>query len=401
MHFSKRFIPFLLALAFACAAPLRAQGPIALEDIVGSAGQRTLSIQVSGQPATLVAQATRLVDLHGAFRRVNSQADFGFDFQPAGANGVALTIRSGGKTLWQGTFTGSTQLDALYAAGDAAVQKTLGQPGFFQTRIAFISDRTGHSELHLADILFQSVRQLTRDASQCLSPELSPDGQTILYTSYHGTGFPDIYRIDLASGRRTTFAGFKGTNSGANFSPDGRQVAMVLSSSGNSEIYVSNADGRQMRRLTRTSSLEADPTWSPDSTRLAFTSDQMGGPQIYVTDAQGRSMRRVQTDISRNCSEPDWNPADADRIAFTAASGGEFEVAVYSFKEGRSQILTRGPGDAVHPAWLNDGRHLVYTERTSRSRRLMVLDTFTGKRTVLSPAGMGNAQEASAVYFGR
>jgi len=276
----------------------------------------------------------------------------------------------------------------------------LGTAGFFQCTVAFVSDRTGHAEIYKSDILFQAVRQLTRDRSQCLSPDLSPDGRTLLYTSYHGTGFPDIYRIDLSSGKRSVFAGFKGTNTGAAFSPDGRSVAMILSGSGNSEVYLGNADGRQLRRLTRSTSLEAGPSWSPDGRKIAFTSDQMGGPQIYSMDAQGRSMSRVRTDISRNCSEPAWNPRDPSQIAFTAAIAGEFELAVYSFQEGRSRILSKGAGDAVHPAWLNDGRHLIYTERTPRYTRLMILDSITGKRSRLSPVELNNAQQASPVYSG-
>jgi TolB protein len=173
---------------------------------------------------------------------------------------------------------------------------------------------------------------------------------------------------------------------------------MILSGSGNSELYTANPQGRQLRRMTRTKSLEADPTWSPDGQRIAFTSDQMGKPQIYVMSVQGRAMERVRTDISRNCSEPTWNPREANLIAFTAASAGEFEVAVYDYRKGASTILTRGPGDAVHPVWLCDGRHLIYTERTSRYSRLMILDTATGKRFQLSPAQLNNASEASVIY---
>jgi TolB protein len=395
---SLRFL-FLLSSIFWSMVPAGlAQDAIQLGDVVGSASVRARTIQVFGEPAGLADQAARLFDLHGGFERVGNRSDFTFRFVANGANGVSLSIGSRGKELWQGSFQGSTQREALFAAADVAVTKTLGIPGFFQSSIAFVSDRTGHAEIYKADILFQAVRQLTRDRSQCLSPDLSPDGKTLLYTSYHGTGFPDIYKIDLASGKRSVFAGFKGTNTGATFSPDGRSVAMILSGSGNSEVYLSNTEGRQLRRLTRSTSLEAGPCWSPDGRRLAFTSDQMGGPQIFAMDVQGRSMSRVRTDISRNCSEPAWNPRDSTQIAFTAAIAGEFEVAVYSFKEGRSQIISKGSGDAVHPAWLNDGRHLVYTERTPRYTRLMILDTITGKRARLSPVELNNAQEASPVY---
>jgi TolB protein len=173
-------------------------------------------------------------------------------------------------------------LDALYSAGDVAVSKTLGTKGFFASKVAFIADRTGNSEVYTSDILFKAVRQLTKDRAQCLSPNLSPDGNVLLYTSYHGTGFPDIYKVDLLTGRRSVLAGFRGTNTGGTFSPDGRQIAMILSGSGNAEVYVSNSTGKQLRRLTRTDSLEADPSWSPDGRRLVFTSDQLGGPQGSV-----------------------------------------------------------------------------------------------------------------------
>jgi TolB protein len=370
-----------------------AQGPVQLPDVIGTSEVRSRQIRLEGNP-DLVRQAQRLFSLHGGTQIVASGEDFTFRFEAIG-NAVQLNISSAGNILWEERFPAPS---ALVKAADAAVQRTLGTRGFFGSRIVFVSDRTGHAEIYSSDLLFQNLKQLTRDRSQCLSPNLSPDGRSLLYTSYHGSGFPDIYHVDLTTGQRTVFAGFKGTNTGATFSPDGRQVAMILSGSGNSELYTANPQGRQLRRMTRTKSLEADPTWSPDGQRIAFTSDQMGKPQIYVMSVQGRAMERVRTDISRNCSEPTWNPREANLIAFTAASAGEFEVAVYDYRKGASTILTRGPGDAVHPVWLCDGRHLIYTERTSRYSRLMILDTATGKRFQLSPAQLNNASEASVIY---
>jgi TolB protein len=390
-----------IAIISLTALVVSAQDRIQIGPIEGTSSQQTRTIQVTGSPTSLVTQASRLFDLHGGLKRVTTRADFNLSFTAEGASGVKLAISSSGRALWSGSFQGATQRDALTKAADTAVSKTLGIPGFFQSKIAFISDRTGKAEVYISDILFQAVRQLSRDGNQCLSPNLAPDGRSLLYTSYHGTGFPDIYQVNLATGQRKVFAGFKGTNTGATFSPDGRMVAMVLSGSGNSEIYLSNSQGGQVRRLTRRSSLEADPAFSPDGRRIVFTSDQMGGPQIYTMDIQGRSITRVRTDVSRNCSEPTWNPQDAAQIAFTAAVAGEFEVAVYNFKEQRSRIISSGAGDAVHPAWLNDGRHLIYTERTSRYSRLVVLDTITGNRARLSPTQLNDAREASPIYQGR
>ncbi len=384
---------FPFVLLFFLSVSLFGQGAIQLPDVIGTSEVRSRQIRLEGN-ADLVAGGTRLFGLHGGMEVVASGEDFVFRLEPVGS-GVQLTISSAGQRLWEERFPGPS---ALALAADAAVQRTLGTPGFFASRIAFISDRTGHAEVYTSDLLFQELKQLTRDRSQCLSPNLSPDGRTLLYTSYHGSGFPDIYQVDLSTGQRTVFAGFKGTNTGATFSPDGRQVAMILSGSGNSDLYIANPQGRNLQKLTRTKSLEADPAWSPDGVRLAFTSDQMGGPQVYVMSVQSRSMERLRTDISRNCSEPTWNPREPSLIAFTAASAGEFEVAVYDYRKAQSTILTRGAGDAVHPVWLRDGRHLIYTERTSRTSRLMILDTATGKRAPLSPTQLNNASEATVIY---
>ncbi len=389
---------FFILAALTAAGVLPAQEPIRLPDVVGRGEILSRSVTVTGRPEALRRDAARLFDLHGGFDRVSERADFRFSFEEAGSEAVRLRIESGGKVLMEEVLRGADRLKALYRAADRAVERTLGLPGFFSGEVAFISDRTGHAEVYLTDTLFRSARQLTRDRSQCLSPDLSPDGNTVLYTSYHGTGFPDIYRIDLRTGKRSLFAGFKGTNTGATFSPDGTRVAMILSGSGNSELYLGNRSGSGLQRLTRSESLEADPSWSPDGRRLLLTSDKMGRPQIYTMDLEGRSVSRVRTDISRHCSEPAWNPRDEDQIAFTAAVGGSFEVVLFRFSEGRSRVVSKGVGDAVHPAWLADGRHLLYTERTPRYSRIMILDTKTGKRFRFSPAELNSAREAAPSF---
>lgn len=401
----KMKVPFarfvLVAILTLGVNPVIAQedDPIELPDVVASSGIKTRNISISGSPSNLVQKAKALFKMHGAFKMSgNDRTEFTFEFTESGSSAVELTIKSGGQSLFSDNFSGESLNQALYRAADTAVRKTLGIPGFFSGQLAFISDHSGHSEVYQSDLLFSKVRKLTNDRSQCLLPELSPDGNTLLYTSYHASGFPDIYKIDLNSGRRTPFAAFKGTNMGARFSPDGKSVAMILSGSGNSELYLGNSDGAQLRRLTRTKSLEADPSWSPNGKRIALTSDQQGKPQIFTINADGSDFSRERTDISRNCSEPDWNPRRPDLLAFTAAMGKEFEIAVFSFKNQKSEVISRGTGDAVHPAWLNDGRHIIFTQRTSTYSRLMILDTETGNHSRLSPSELNNASMADFIY---
>ena len=128
---------------------------------------------------------------------------------------------------------GTSLRNAFFRAADLAVKATSGLKGFFTSRLTFISNYSGHPEVVTSDLFFGEVKQITHDNAQAMTPRWSPDGGKILYTSFYKSGFPDIFLIDLNTVQRTTFVSFKGTNSGARFSPDGAQVAMVLSGEGN------------------------------------------------------------------------------------------------------------------------------------------------------------------------
>ena len=85
-------------------------------------------------------------------------------------------------------------------------------------------------------------------------------------------------------------------------------------------------------------------------------------------------------------------------IAFTAAVGGGFQIALYDSATRSSQILTSVQESAVEPAWLNDGRHLVFTQRQKGRMRLMLLDTETKKVSALHVPEFGDASSATFVY---
>ena len=203
--------------------------------------------------------------------------------------------------------------------------------------------------------------------------------------------------IDLGTGSKSPIATYKGTNTGAVFSPDGEQIAMSLSGSGNSEIYICDSLGKNMRRLTSNKSLEASPCWSPNGTRIAYTSDALGKPQLYEVSSSGGPAKRIPTNISNYCTEPTWNPVDETQIAFTASVSGGFQIVLYNYSTRSSEILTGG-ASSVEPAWLCDGRHLVFTQRNKGSTRLMLLDTVTRKVSALHNTVFGDTSSASFVY---
>jgi len=225
-------------------------------------------------------------------------------------------------------------------------------------------------------------------------PRWSPDGRRLLYTSYYRAGFPDIFEIDLGTYQRNTFVSFKGTNVGARFSPSGQQVAMVLSGEGTPEIYISNAQGRQISRKTHSDTTKSSPCWSPDGSRLVFAMGE-SSPQLYVMPAAGGPPQRLVTGFSYS-AEPDWSRTQPNKIACTVrVPGNKYQIAVYDFSEGKAEVVSRAPFDGIEPCWLADGRHLVYSARTASVSRICILDTQTGKSVPVSPSAFGTVMQAN------
>ncbi len=349
----------------------------------------------SSNPATLkLLQST--FTIHGGYAVVDSmgEASFAISVEPLGGSGASLTISSGvpEKVLFSETLAGRSTRNAVFRAVDRAVFKTSGKPGFFAGKLAFIGEESGATEVYTSDLLFGDLVRVTSDNVSAVRPHWSPDGNYIVYTSYK-SGFPDIHRLDMVNHRRDVVADFKGTNMGARYSPDGSRLAMIITGRGGADLWVRDATGR-LSNLSRSNGLEAAPTWSPDGTRIAFSSDQNGGNQLFVVPSSGGGMRRLRTDISGYCAEPDWNPVDANKIAFTAAVSSGFQIAVYDLREGRSRFLTSENGDAIEASWLNDGRHIIYTHRRANNSQIRIMDTVTQKSYQLS-GGRRSVSQAS------
>ncbi len=370
-------------------------------DVTVGVDARMLSVHVSANTPELNALALEAFGSHGRYHLVYGPGQFNIRFTLVAPREVRVDITKGasGAPVHSQTVTGTSDRNALLKAADVAVERTnlQGLKGYFASKIAFISERTGKREVYVSDLFFGDVQEITHDRALALSPRWYPDGSRIVYTSYFHSGFPDIFEINLRTYQRTTFASFRGTNTGARFSPNGLMVAEILSGAGNPDLYVGNSQGQRLRQLTHTDAVEASPCFSPDSSRIVYTSDAAGGPQLYVMSARGGAATRLPTAISNYCAEPDWSRGDPNKIAFTIRIGRGYQIAVYDMRERRSKQVSRAPYDGVEPAWLADGRHLLYTARTPQESRICLLDTETGKTTVISPAALGSVSAVSVL----
>jgi TolB protein len=304
-----------------------------------------------------------------------NQAEFTANAAVSGELHGTVTA-SDGKVSLSKNYAGSGRT-AVHRFADDIVQALTGARGIASTKIAFVGTRTGKKEIYTCDADGSNLVQLTHDGTISVSPGISPDGQSLVYTGYQ-SGYADVYRIALGSGSRSRIVKFPGTNSGAKFSPDGGRLALTLSKDGNPEIYVTSSGGGSPRRITHTPGVESSPTWSPDGTELIYSSDDSGTPQLYRVSASGGSPQRLSTGFGYNTA-PNWSP-DGKKVAFNTRGGGSFSVAILDLQN--NSVRTVGEGEG--PAWGADSRHLIFASGSS----LVMLDTQNGTRTsIVSGAG--------------
>jgi len=174
------------------------------------------------------------------------------------------------------------------------------------------------------------------------------------------------------------------------FAPDGAQIAFrhgddLIEPSGDEEVYVMDADGTNVRRLTDSPGLDEGPVWSPDGTKIAFSSDRDGQQEIYVMNADGSDPRRLTDNPARDES-PDWQALPFDDRGHVAcgdvslASGGASSVAALRMRCHRATRIAQRWADAADagapPAKLkglrctSDARtyDLVVVQRNGRGR---------------------------------
>jgi TolB protein len=268
-----------------------------------------------------------------------------------------------------------------HRVADDIVEALTGRKGIASSRIAMVGSRSGRKELYICDADGGRLTQLTQDRSVSVAPKWGPAGKKLIYTAYLKR-FPDLFMIDLASGRRTCIANFPGLNTGGAISPNGREVALILSKDGNPELYVMRIGGGNPTRLTRTlQAAEASPSWSPDGKRIVFVSDRSGRPQLYIVGRSGGEPKRVSGRGSENVA-PDWG--NNGLIAYSSRTGGRYELAVMDPERGVVQEVVQDGADYEDPSWAPDGRHIACTRTANHRAKVYILDTLGDPPVALS-----------------
>jgi len=241
--------------------------------------------------------------------------------------------------------------------------------GFFDTQIVLVKAKRRTKEIFMVSADGMEETRLTKTKGLNMLPSMGAG--RVYFTSFRNGG---AHAFALSGRKARSFSAYKGLNTGAVLSPDGRSVAITLSKDGNPEIYLLHPDtGKVQKRLTRSWSIDTSPAWSPDSKQIAFVSDRHGSPQIFLMNADGSNVRRLTFQGDYN-QTPDWNPK-SNLIAFTARDErAVFDIFTVDADTKEIRRLTQNQGNNEEPTWSPDGRFMAFTSTRTGKSKLYIMD---------------------------
>src|SRR6266581_195209 len=166
------------------------------------------------------------------------------------------------------------------------------------------------------------------------------------------------------------------------------RIAFVTSRDGNAEIYVMNADGSGVTRVTDNPAIDQNPAWWPDSSRILFESTRDGNYELYAMNADASGVTRLTTDPSN-----DKLPAGCGtRIAFASDRRLPPFTEIYVMNADGTGVtrLTTNNSFSEYPAWSPSCDRIVYTYDpygSSASIQIMNADGSHANTLVGPPLG--------------
>jgi TolB protein len=273
-------------------------------------------------------------------------------------------------TLVSKAYSGASLRRQVHAFADDFLQ-ALSRKGIAQTKIAFKGENSPTSEIYVADFDGHNAQAVTRDNNLVAAPCWVPGQMALYYVSYK-LNHADIFYHDLSTGARRAFARYGGSNMSPAASPGGSKVAMILSKDGWTDLYVCDADGSGLKRLTKSQQDESSPCWSPDGKWICFAAKEKERRTLCRVSPSGGALQTIGTSGMPSPTEPDWSP-DGKWIAFTAQYRSGFQICVVPAEGGTAVSLVEGED----PSWAPNSRTLAFGRRQAGRYTLSLLDVMT------------------------
>ena len=261
------------------------------------------------------------------------------------------------------------------------------------SKIAFVSNRDGNSEIYVMNSDGSSQQNLTNNpTANEEKPAWSPDGSKIAFVSYKDEGGDKLYVIDSDGHNLRDLTKELGRMGGAavwghSWSPDGRKIAFGFGvAPENVEKYLIDADGKNLKKLTDNLLDERlGPVWSPDGRYMVFGSFGASADDgMFIIDIIGNKTQRLTRSYAERRFPGDdpfsWS-VDGTKVYFI--SGNEYNDSdIYSIDINNHNLenitKTHDTYESL-ASLLPNGRNIVFCLRKDLSENnkqdICVMDT--------------------------
>jgi len=199
-------------------------------------------------------------------------------------------------------------------------------------------------------------------------------------------------RDDLAPAGRTIADEIVGAVTGL-AGVSATEIAFVSDRTGDREIYVMSADGRDQRPATSSRTLKMFPEWTPDGRSLLFTNYDGGPPGFTIISRSkeiqaGPILRKLLGGLPKYRGR--FDPS-GEELAMVSSVDGAAEIFRVRRQGAEPRRLTNHPAIDISPSWSPDGRRLVFCSDRSGAPQLYIMDRDGGNLRRLTYTGAYNA----------
>ncbi len=253
-----------------------------------------------------------------------------------------------------------TALALALALTGVACGNDVGPGGSGQLAFVRYTADGSQFEIYRTDVFGAAVLNLTRGAGLDWIPAWSPDGRRIVFSSSRGAG-NEIYVMNADGSAVTRLTDLVGPalchEQSATDLPlpglvaDAAHIAFVSPDlSGADEVFLIDANGGgETDWSNNPGRLDDEPAWSPDGRQIAFFSDRDGVGGIYVMNVDGTGLAPLITTPGVNRC-PSWSP-NGHMIAFTSSRDGTDQIYVANADGTAQRRVTDSPEFDVCPRW--------------------------------------------------
>ncbi|HET9741597.1 MAG TPA: translocation protein TolB [Terriglobales bacterium] len=270
-----------------------------------------------------------------------------------------------------------------------------GIPGIAESKIVFISTRSGNKEVWMMDYDGYGQHQITHLGQIALSPRISPDSSRIAFVELSSKGV-SLRMYSLLLNRMITFPHVGGLGMSPAWGPlPDMKLAFTSTRSGDPEIYTSSQDGAGLKRVTDSKGPDVSPVWNPKTgAEIAFVSSRATNlAQIFTMAPDGTNVQRL-TDGGYAVS-PSWSP-DGQWLTFAWQRSygpgipGNRDIYVMNVANKTYSQLTANAGTNDVPSWSPDGRHIVFQSDRSGTTEIWTMLADGTQQHQLSQTGQNS-----------